>query len=276
MKQLEIAQIKKDKKLVVFMPQLSEIEFQKLSDQINNDGEILTPLDVDQNYRLLDGHNRLTIAKKMGLDKVPVVVHNVIDDNAAMQFMIDRQLGRRNLAPTQFTYFIGWKMITQKQTTTSNQHTKRGEAQNDLLLTAEKIAAEHSIAPATVKRAAQTVNVIEQLEKKEPGTREKFLQGDKQTKRKVTEEKISKQKPQSTYAKNASAKMRSLVHAPEHSLVSEFLTAFYGPIGPHKHAVEVIHSMIHAYTSWEGKVKKERQAKQDAATLKFLNALKKL
>jgi ParB-like chromosome segregation protein Spo0J len=109
MKELEISKIKIDPKLKGFMRNLTNEEFQKLSANINNSGGEMDALDVDKSYRLIDGHNRLEIAKSMGLTKVPVNVHSFKDDGEAQEFMINKQLGRRNLTPTEFTFFIGCK-----------------------------------------------------------------------------------------------------------------------------------------------------------------------
>jgi hypothetical protein len=65
-------------------------------------------------YVLLDGHNRYEICTKYSLDfKITLVELRSMQD--AQDFMIDHQLGRRNLSAEQMAYLRGMKYLSLKQ-----------------------------------------------------------------------------------------------------------------------------------------------------------------
>lgn len=68
----------------------------------------------DPCYVLLDGHNRFEICQKYDLDfKISVV--EIDSFEKAQDFMIDHQLGRRNLSIEQMAYLRGMKYLALKQ-----------------------------------------------------------------------------------------------------------------------------------------------------------------
>jgi hypothetical protein len=87
------------------LPPLDEISREKLSALIEEAGAIRDPLSVaffkDRNY-LLDGYNRISIAKELiekGLNfsTVPVVFYNIQDEVAGQIWMVENQIGKRNM-----------------------------------------------------------------------------------------------------------------------------------------------------------------------------------
>ncbi|MCP1386563.1 hypothetical protein [Runella salmonicolor] len=65
-------------------------------------------------YVLIDGHNRYSICSKHGIDfKIHLVDFKSLYD--VRQYMIDNQLGRRNLTPEQISYLRGMKYLTEKK-----------------------------------------------------------------------------------------------------------------------------------------------------------------
>lgn len=65
-------------------------------------------------YILIDGHNRYRICSKHGIDfKIHLVDFKSLYD--VRQYMIDNQLGRRNLTAEQVSYLRGMKYLTEKQ-----------------------------------------------------------------------------------------------------------------------------------------------------------------
>ncbi len=111
---------------------------------------------------LVDGHNRYEICSAHGLD-FNTVAMSFADREAAMDWMDANQLGRRNITPDQFTLLLG------------RRYNRAKKAQNDggagttkttvdqiepRLSTAEKLATEHGVSPATVKRAGQYADAV--------------------------------------------------------------------------------------------------------------------
>lgn len=65
-------------------------------------------------YVLIDGHNRYEICQKFGLD-FRVNLIEIPTFEQAQDFMIDHQLGRRNLSVEQMAYLRGMKYLALKQ-----------------------------------------------------------------------------------------------------------------------------------------------------------------
>ncbi|MDD4984514.1 MAG: hypothetical protein PHQ43_01805 [Dehalococcoidales bacterium] len=121
---------------------------------------------------LLDGHNRYEICTKHGIDyrtvQAPVYIRT---DEDAEDWIDKNQLGRRNLTREEFTLIVGRRYNRRKITESfkGNQYTKSGEVQNDPhQSTAEIIAAEHGISPATVKRAGKFAEAVEEQREAHP------------------------------------------------------------------------------------------------------------
>ena len=87
--------------------------------------------------------------------------------------MTDRnQLGRRNLTPDAFKLILGRRYNRQKK----QEHyggkgkDRSGDQKEPHLKTAEKLAAEHHVSPATVKRAGEFATAVETVREQEPET----------------------------------------------------------------------------------------------------------
>jgi ParB-like chromosome segregation protein Spo0J len=83
-------------------PDESEAYFEELSADISERG-ITDPLVAKPDGTLLTGHNRLTIAKRLGLPRVPVryVQSGMTDETKEIEFVIKDNLLRRHLNDTQ-------------------------------------------------------------------------------------------------------------------------------------------------------------------------------
>lgn len=74
---------------------------------------VLSPLVVrphkDGGYEILSGHRRATACKLAGREKVPVIVRN-LDDDMATIFLVDSNLQRENILPSEKAYAYQLKM----------------------------------------------------------------------------------------------------------------------------------------------------------------------
>jgi N6-adenosine-specific RNA methylase IME4 len=137
------------------IPPLAPEELAQLEANILADG-CRDPL-VTWNGWLIDGHNRHAICDKHGLP-FETVEMEFADDDAAMDWMDANQLGRRNLSPDAFKLALGRRYNRTKKT--KAEAGAIGGASKDqidtcLPSTAAKLATQHSVSEATVKRAGK-------------------------------------------------------------------------------------------------------------------------
>ncbi|GAB3898851.1 ParB N-terminal domain-containing protein [Spirosoma agri] len=134
--------------LAAYIPPLLEEEFRQLEENIKQNGcrealliwettgEQLSdqqPASTPQ-YVLIDGHNRYTICKKHQLDfKIHLMSFPSMEE--VKFFMIDNQLGRRNLAPEQVSYLRGLRYLKDKLAK-GKYIRENHKGQNDLYATA--------------------------------------------------------------------------------------------------------------------------------------------
>ena len=159
----ELEKIKKElivvEELRQFITPLSDEEFKNLESNLLKQG-CKDPLAIwetsqgvlDKNaqnpdeviFVLIDGHNRYTICQKFGLDfKIVLLQFEGIEQ--VKDYMIDFQLGRRNLTPEQMSYFRGLRYNREKG---SQGKYDRTEKDGDF---SEILATEFKVSPRTIK-----------------------------------------------------------------------------------------------------------------------------
>lgn len=112
--------------LQAFIPPLLPDELQQLEANIRKDGcreallvwpttegALVNSDDTTSVYVLVDGHNRYGICRKIGVDfRVNLVDFPSME--AVRNFMLENQLGRRNLTPEQTAYLRGLRYLGEK------------------------------------------------------------------------------------------------------------------------------------------------------------------
>lgn len=151
-----------DQEYKALIPPLSAEEFAQLEANILRDG-CLHPI-VTWEETIIDGHNRYAICKKHDLP-FKIITMEFDDRDAAMDWMDTNQLGRRNLSPVDFKLALGRRYNRTKKTQgTNNQHVQAQSEkdQNDTFQnTAAKLATQHGVSEATVKRAGKLAEAVE-------------------------------------------------------------------------------------------------------------------
>lgn len=148
-----------DQEYKALIPPLSAEEFAQLEANILRDG-CLHPI-VTWEETIIDGHNRYEICKKHDLP-FKIVAMEFDDKDAAMDWMDTNQLGRRNLSPVDFKLALGRRYNRTKKTVGGDYTSQEAKDQNDLKLnTAAKLATQHGISEATVKRAGKLAEAVE-------------------------------------------------------------------------------------------------------------------
>ena len=86
-------------------------ELQALCDSIREYG-VLSPLlarPTEDGYEIISGHRRKAAALRLGLDKLPVLVRDMTDDEAVI-LMVDSNLQRENLLPSEKAFAYTMKL----------------------------------------------------------------------------------------------------------------------------------------------------------------------
>lgn len=147
-------------------------------------------------YILVDGHNRFKICKARGISfNVQVMRFESLKD--VKDYMIDLQLGRRNLTPQQASYFRGLRYniekaekgkYDRKEYKSQNDTYAESESENDKShfdtyiqesenkgSTSEKLAQEYKVSRATIMRDAEFAAGLDQLQ---PTLKQAVLNGE--------------------------------------------------------------------------------------------------
>jgi len=129
-------------------------------------GETETPV-----YLLVDGHNRYTICKTNRIDfKITLKVFASIDD--VKEYMIDLQIGRRNLSLEEESYYRGLKYNSQKKNRGIALQVNANEEQ--VINVAENLALTYNVSSRTIKNDGKFADGMSKLSK---SLREEVLQG---------------------------------------------------------------------------------------------------
>lgn len=162
------------------IPQLRPEEFEQLEANILKEGVrdpiIIWP--VDNQFVLIDGHNRFSICQKHNLE-FPFKKVDFTSEDEARDWMVKNQLGRRNLSPEQQSYLRGLRYNQEKS---QGKRTDLTSGQNDQKLASENtavaLAKEYNVSPKTIVRDAEFAKGVEAIGKKDPELKKKILKGE--------------------------------------------------------------------------------------------------
>jgi ParB family chromosome partitioning protein len=118
-------------------------------------------VDVDDEYVLIDGHNRFEICQQNNIS-FEVCYKLFSSREEAADWIDSNQLGRRNLTPEQMSLLRGRRYNRAKKT-----HGGEREASHqneDLRKTSEVLAEQHGVSKATIERDGKFAEAVEVLE----------------------------------------------------------------------------------------------------------------
>lgn len=120
---------------------------------------IVRPLSESE-YEVISGHRRMEICKELGMEKIPVIVRNLTDEQA-VSMMVDANLHRENILPSEraFAYKMKWEAIRkqgQRTDLTSSQPATKYRSD-------ERIANEFGIGKDTLHRYIRLTYLIPEL-----------------------------------------------------------------------------------------------------------------
>ena len=118
-------------------------------------------------YVLVDGHNRYQICRNRNIH-FNVQVMSFPSIKEVKDYMIDLQLGRRNLTPQQTSYFRGLRYNlekTDKGRYDRNEHkSQNGTYDKNPISTSEKLAKEYNVGRNTILRDAEFASGLDKLD----------------------------------------------------------------------------------------------------------------
>ncbi len=161
-----------------FVVPLTVEEFDQLKENLLNDG-CRDPLTIWKKSSgesvLLDGHNRYKICKEYN---IPFTVVNLAFENIdkAKFWMINNQLGRRNLNPDQMSYYRGLKYENLKKNRGGYEFVE-SVGQNELP-TYTKLAEEFNVSESTIKRDAKYARGLAIIGQYNPELKNQILTGE--------------------------------------------------------------------------------------------------
>jgi len=116
---------------------------------------IVRPLSESE-YEVISGHRRMEICKELGMEKIPVIVRNLTNEQA-VSMMVDANLHRNNILPSEraFAYKMKWEAAKKSEKSLSQPATKY---RSD-----ERIANEFGIGKDTLHRYIRLTYLIPEL-----------------------------------------------------------------------------------------------------------------
>lgn len=125
---------------------------------------VVSPLivrpDPEGGFEILSGHRRLHAAQLAGLETVPVIVKEM-DDDAAIIFMVDSNLQRENILPSERAFSYKMKLEAMKH------QGQRGDLTSDQVgpksWAAQVVAEEAGDSKSQVKRFIRLTNLIPEI-----------------------------------------------------------------------------------------------------------------
>lgn len=164
--------------LKALIPSLQNLEYKQLTKNILTEGcreplliwqttigTIDSSVDNTPVNILIDGHNRYEICTKHNID-FKITLRDFATLQVVHDFMIDNQLGRRNLTPEQMSYLRGLKYRNQRQLTGRPIQepiiaTKQKETQ--VQRTRDKLAKQFNVSPSTILRDSEYSEGLDRL-----------------------------------------------------------------------------------------------------------------
>lgn len=131
------------------------------------------PIEITKKNVILDGHNRVDVAKEIGLTELPFRIIDIPEEEE-LNYIIDKNSARRQMTPKTVAYLRGKLYLHLKGDGEGKKSTQ--------------IAQEDGVSEKTVRRDAKFAKDLEEATKHAPELKDKILSNDI----KATKEDISK------------------------------------------------------------------------------------
>jgi N6-adenosine-specific RNA methylase IME4 len=187
--------LKIDAEFKALIPPLTDEEFAQLEKNCIAEG-IRDPIILWEDT-IVDGHNRFKIAQKHDL-KFNSIHKRFGGRDEVIDWMINNQLGRRNLSKDTQSYLRGLQYKREKKRVTNPYGVKgKDEGQNEHhLSTAQKLAEQYKVDESTIKRDEKFADAVDTIvSNTSPEVKHKILNQDIKI-NKEQAKKLAKQKPE--------------------------------------------------------------------------------
>ena len=142
---------------------LDDESMQRTMESVEQYG-VLSPLIArprpEGGYEIISGHRRQHAAQLAGLDTLPVIVRNM-DDDAAVLLMVDSNLQRENILPSERAFAYKMKLEALKNQGARSDLTSTQVVSK--LRSNEQLGAENNQSRETVRRFIRLTNLIPEL-----------------------------------------------------------------------------------------------------------------
>lgn len=115
--------------------------------------------DPDGGYEILSGHRRHHAAEIAGFDTVPVIIKN-LDDDASIILMVDSNLQRENILPSERAWAFKMKLDAMKH---QGSRADRTSTQVVEKLSAEQVGEEAGMSRESIRRYIRLTNLIPEV-----------------------------------------------------------------------------------------------------------------
>ena len=145
---------------------LDDEEMQKTVESVKEYG-VLTPAiarpDPDGGYEIISGHRRFRACELAGLKTLPVIVREM-DDDTAIIFMVDSNLQREHILPSERAFAYRMKLEALKHQGRRNDLDKgTTSTQVAQKLSAEKVGEDDGVSKDTVRRYIRLTELIPEI-----------------------------------------------------------------------------------------------------------------
>ena len=120
---------------------------------------IARPRPDGDGYEIISGHRRQYAAKLAGLDTLPVIVRQMSDD-AAVILMVDSNLQREHILPSERAFAYKMKLVAIKNQGARSDLTSTQVAQK---LSVEKVGDDAGVSKDTIRRFIRLTNLVPEL-----------------------------------------------------------------------------------------------------------------
>lgn len=140
-------------------------ELKSLEESIQTSG-VLSPVIVrpkeDGRYEMISGHRRKFACNKLGIDTIPCLVKNLTDDEATI-FMVDSNLQREKLLPSEKAFAYKMKMEALSHQGTYRQNDDTSRQLGDKLKSVDILASKSDDSARQIHRYIRLTNLVPEL-----------------------------------------------------------------------------------------------------------------
>jgi hypothetical protein len=148
---------------------------------------------------LVDGHNRYKICRKHNIP-FKIKKQNFTNIGEVKLWMVENQMGRRNLTPDQMSYYRGVRYLAIKKKKGGYDNVK-SKGQNDTS-TSEFLSNVFNVSESTVKRDAKYAEGLNLLGNSNPRLKTKILTGEAKVKKSDIQVLVNANNPEKLVIKN--------------------------------------------------------------------------